>query len=265
MKIGKLIGGLAPFIKRNSSTILTGLGVAGSLGSVILAVRATPAATHKLDQAYVDKNAKNIVEHGDDAEVVSLTFIEVIKIAWLDYLPVAVLEGVTVAAIIGAQSINLRRQAAILSAFTISETALREYTERMAVEAPTKDRKVRDDIARQHIEDNPIAGGQVVIIGKGEQLFFDPITGRYFMSDMETIRKAVNDINFRVLNQNYAAQNEFYSMVGLPNVELGDELGWTPEHEFRVDFSSQITDDGRPAIVIDYLQMPLKNYWKGFV
>jgi len=258
MDIARIFKEAGPLLKRNSSTILTGLGVAGSIGSLILGVKATPRALRKLEGAY---NLKNVTGVSDD---VPLTKVEVIKTVWVDYMPAVGLQVVTIASVIGAQSINMRKQAAIISAFSISEAALREYQERMAVEAPTKDRKVRDDIAQARVDGDPVTQKEVLMIGNGDQLFYEAHTGRYFMSTMQKVQKAVNDLNFRVLNQNYASQNEFYGMLGLGPVAQGEEFGWTPEHTLEVDFSTTMSDDERAAISIDYYRKPVSNYWKGF-
>lgn len=250
-----------PLLKRNSSSILTGLGVAGSVGSLILGVKATPQALEKLEKAYFDKNSyENQVEYAR----VALTKTEIIKTVWIDYIPAVGLQVLTIACVVGAQSINMRKQAAIISAFSISEAALREYQERMAVEAPTKDRKVRDDMAKAVVESNPVGDREILLIGDGDQLFYESHTDRYFMSTMQKIKKIINDLNFRILQQDYASLNEFYSAIGLKNVEIGDQTGWTPEHPIEVDFSTQLTEDDRAVIVLDYVRKPLPNYWKGF-
>lgn len=269
MDISQIAKNVGPLIKRNSSTILTAIGVAGSLGSTIMAIKATPEAQRKLDAAYFAKNKERTQpnEQGDwdDSEVEALTKLEVIKVVWKDYIPAVGLQVVTITCIVGAQSINMRRQAALISFATISETALREYQDRVATESPTVDRKVRDDIAQQRLDDNPVSDREVVIVaGGGDQLFYEEHTDRYFMSTMQKVQKAVNDLNFRVLNQNYASLNEFYNVIGLNPIAQGDEFGWTPEHPLEVDYVAKISDDDRPAVVITYLRKPLGNYWKGF-
>lgn len=262
MDIGTLAKNLGPLLKRNSSTILTGIGVAGSIGSAILAVKATPGAVRKLDEAFLEK--QDVLNNGE-LGLVSLTKREVIKIVWKDYIPAVGLQVITITCIIGAQGINMRRQAALISIATVSETAFREYQERVREEAPATDRKVRDDIIQSKIDENPVSKSEVIIVaGGGDQLFYDAHTDRYFMSTMQKVQKAVNDINFRVLNQNYASLNEFYSMIGLKPVAQGDETGWTAEHTLEIDYNAKISDDDRPAIALDFYRMPLSNYWKGF-
>ena len=259
MDIQHLITNMGPLIKRNSSTILTGLGVAGSVGSLILGIKASPGAQYKLDARYIELNE----DRGDD-ELKRIPVLEVIQLVWLDYLPAVGLQIMSIACVVSAQSINLRKQAAVISAFSITEAAFREYQDRMTVEAPTQDRKVRDDIAAKVLKDNPVGGREVILLGSGDQLFFDSYSGRYFQATKQVVDKAVNDINFRILNQEYASVNEFYSSIGLAGTDSGEEFGWTADHPLELDFSTHITDDDRPAIVITFLRKPLANYWKGF-
>lgn len=265
MDISKALKGVGPLIKRNSSTILTGLGVAGSIGSAVLAAKATPRAIRKLDAAFLAKNNVELEGQLANLPVTPLTKREIIKTVWVDYVPAVGLEVVTIACIVGAQSINLRRQAVVISAFSASEAVLREYQERMAVEVPTKHRKVRDEMAAEVLAANPPGDREVVILNdKADQLFYEARTDRYFESTMNAVDKAVNDLNFRIHNQEYASVNDFYSLLGLKTVSEGDEFGWTPDQPLELDKSTHITDDGRAAVVIDYVRNPVTNYYKGF-
>lgn len=266
MDIQQFARTLPPFLKANSSTILTGVAVAGSLGSVILAVRATPQALDKLDREFHAQNAhlQDELSDRDDIPVVPLSKKQVIQTVWRDYVPAVGLQVVTIASIVGAQSINMRRQAAIISVATVSERAFREYQDRVKEENPQVDRKVRGDINQDILDKHPVSEREVIIVANGDQLFYDRHTDRYFMSTMQKVQKAVNDINFRVLNQNYASLNEFYNMLGINTVSQGDETGWTAEHNLDIDYDAKITDDDRPAIVLDFIRAPLRNYWKAF-
>lgn len=264
MNISTAFKAIGPLLKRNGPVILTGLGVAGSVTAIFLAVRATPRALNKLDVAYIDKNNRLMTEDPNQTyPEVPLTPVEVIKVVWKDYLPALGVEVFTLVSIVGAQGINMRRQAAIISAFTLSEAAFREYQDRMVIEAPTKDRKVRDDVARERITANPPSGQEIVIIEGGDQLFYEAHTDRYFQSTMQKVRKAVNDLNYKIINDNYASLNDFYNMIGLNTLPQGEETGWTTDRPLEVDYSTQMTDDDRSSIVLTYYRTPGPNYWKG--
>ena len=64
----------------------------------------------------------------------------------------------------------------------------------------------------------------------------------------------------------YVSLNDFYDEVDSPDLshsEMGDELGWSIDDGLLdVEFGSQITDDGRPCIVLNYNIYPKYNYYK---
>ena len=61
----------------------------------------------------------------------------------------------------------------------------------------------------------------------------------------------------------YIALNEFYYEVGLPGTKMGDELGWNIDGGLiGLDFSSQLSEDGTPCLVIDYRIAPRYEYEK---
>ena len=61
-----------------------------------------------------------------------------------------------------------------------------------------KIKKIRDEIAQDRVNANPPNSREVLIAGTGEVLFFDMLTGRYFQSTMEDIKRAENKVNYRV-------------------------------------------------------------------
>lgn len=241
-------------ITKHSPEILTGIGIAGMVTTTILAVKATPKALKLLEEEATEKNIPK-----ED-----LTIKEKVKITWKCYIPAAVTCGTSIACLIGASSVNAKRIAAIATAYNISETALNEYREKVIETVGEKKEKlVRDKVAEKHVQDRPVSNTEVIITEKGNTLCFDPISGRYFKSDMDKIKKAKNDINWRLLNDMYVSLNEFYDELGLAPTSLGDELGWVVD-KGKVDiyFSSQLTDEGEPCLVMEYSIAPKYDYDK---
>ena len=59
----------------------------------------------------------------------------------------------------------------------------------------------------------------------------------------------------------YISLNEFYYEIGLNPISIGDDLGWNIDHGYiELSFSSQLTDDGNPCLVIDYQVTPRYEY-----
>ena len=96
---------------KHSPEILTGIGIAGMFTTVVLAVRATPKA--------LDLISREEYEQKRD-----LTPMETVKVAWKPYIPAAITGTLSTACLIGANSVNLKRNAALAAAYALSDTAL---------------------------------------------------------------------------------------------------------------------------------------------
>ena len=122
-------------------------------------------------------------------------------------------------------------------------------------------KKIDDEIAKDKLERNPVDNNHIINASKGTHLCYDAVTGRYFYSDIEEIRKAVNDLNQTMLNENYVSLNDFHESIGLPPTELGDLLGWHVNYGLiDVTFSSQIAFNKEPCLVIMYTIAPGYNF-----
>ena len=134
------------------------------------------------------------------ADVEPLTKLEVIKIAWRPYVPAAAICLATIGCIIGANHISLRRNAALASLYGITEAAFKEYrTKVVETIGQNKELKVRDEISADRVKKNPVGTNEIIFTGKGEVLCYDSLSGRYFKSDIEQIRRTVNELNKKSL------------------------------------------------------------------
>ena len=134
---------------KHSPEILTGLGIVGMAATVVMAVRATPKALRKIE------------EERSEQRVEKLEPVEVVKATWKCYIPAAVTGAVSVACIVGASSVNIRRNAALVAAYKLSETALADYKEKVteAVGA-RKEQNIREKVAQKQLEKTPIENGR---------------------------------------------------------------------------------------------------------
>lgn len=241
----------------NAPTILSGIAVAGVVGTAVLAVKATMEA-----KDVVDQENKAI---WDDSERPAklLEPKEVVRLTWRIYIPTGLAGTATIACIIGGNAIGLKQQAAVLGAYTLVEGAFSEYKDKVhEIIGAQKSRKVDDEIQKDHLEKDLPVDNQVIITGLGEQLCYDSLTGRYFKSDIETIRKAANEVNARVLTEMYASQDEFYALLGLGSTTLGQELGWNIETRIDLVFTSHLSEGQTPCLAIGYAKLPIYNFDK---
>ena len=239
----------AGFVKHRP-TILIWVGITGMASAAVMAVRATPKALELMD-------AKK-----DELGVEELAAVDTVKATWKCYVPAVVTGALSASCIVYGNSENIKRNAALAAACKLSETALREYQEKVVASiGEKKEHLIRDDISKDHVEQNPVVNNEVIVTGKGTTLCMDVISGRYFNSDIDKIKKAVNEINRMMLLEGYISLNEFYYEIGLPATAIGETIGWKIDDGLmEVYFSSQLTEDGTPCVVINYERAPNYNF-----
>lgn len=254
-------------ISRHSPEILTGIGIAGMITTTILAVKATPKAEKLIELECERQNRERrneATENGDEcfSKITKLKPIEVVKVTWKCYIPTAISCATSVACLIGASSVNAKRNAALAAAYNLSATALSEYKEKVVETiGEKKEHTVKDKIAEEHVKKNPVSKNEVIVTKTGNTLCFDAISGRYFKSDIDKIKKAENELNKRMLSEMYISLNEFFDELGLDHISIGDDLGWNLDGGLiDLDFSSQIADDGTPCLVVNYQVTPKYGY-----
>jgi hypothetical protein len=244
----------------NSPWILSGLAVAGVIGTAVLAVRGTPKALENIEQLKEDAALEQNCDHG----YAKITNIEIVKVIWRPYLPSMLSGSATIACIIASTQIGMRRNAALVGAYTLVERAYREYKDEVVSQiGEGKEEKVRTALAERQVRNLP-ASNEVVILGKGDVLCLDGLSGRQFKSGHETIRRAVNDCDAEILTQGYCDLNKFYELVGLPSVDIGDILGWNLDHRPELQLTTALNECNVPVLVVGFKYDPVHDYGKIF-
>lgn len=246
----KVCNEAAKYVVKRSPEILTVLGVTGFLSTTILAVKSTPEALRR-----IGKRKRELC-------VTQLSKKETVKAAWKCYIPATVTAVISTGCIIGGSTINYKRNMALTAAYAISETAFKDYKEKVEETLTKKDvERVKDAVAKTNLEKNPINDDEVIITKQGNNLCYDITSGRYFRSDINKIKQTINELNERLLNEQFISQNDLFYELGLDLVGGGYELGWdATDGLIRVEYSSQIASNGEPCLTINYMVSPLRKY-----
>lgn len=252
-KLAKLTNSIRLSMAEHSPEILTAIGITGMITTTVLAVKATPKALRKIE-------AKKRKEHTG-----KLSVKDTVKVTWKCYVPATVTGVFSTACLIGANTANARRNAALATAYKLSETAFTEYREKVVdTIGEKKEQAIRESIAKDKIDKQPVSKADVFITNGGETLFYDPTSDRYFKGDLEQIRRVVNNLNERMINgMDFSVSlNEFYSEIGLRYTMVGDELGWNVSKwgQIKIDFHAQVADNGQPCLVLDFRNPPKRDY-----
>ena len=241
LPLGEIMKRFEKLVVDNSPTILTAIGVTGALTTAYLTGRASFRAAQILGEESPHLEAK-----------------EKVQLCWKLYIPAVGTAALTVAAIIGANRIGSRRAAALAVAYSVSERAFEEYKTKVIERVgEKKEQAIRDEIAQARVDRDPV--GNAVIIGDGRVLCYEEFTGRYFLSDMEAIRKAQNDINQRIITDSYVALSDLYDLLNLPHTSESSEVGWNTDKLLDILFSA-ILSEGRPCISVGFQVKPIRNF-----
>ena len=230
------------YLKNNSASILSGIGAIGVVATAVMAVKATPKALILLDEAKEEKKDE-------------LTKFETIRIAGPVYIPSILMGASTIACILGANVLNKQKQAALTSAYMLLENSYKDYrTKVKELYGEEADKKIREEMAKDYYEIEYSEPDEE------KQLFYEPISQRYFESTVEEVQRAEYQLNRKFILQDYANLNDFYKLLGLKETDEGEILGWSTYAGYEkygyswVDFTHERIEleDGMECIAIDY-------------
>lgn len=249
--------GLRANVSKHSPEILTGIGVVGMFTTVVLAVKATPKALEMIEEKKEELN----LEPEDN-----LTVVETVQAAWKPYIPAVATGAFATGCLIAANSVHAKRYAGLATAYQISTQALSEYREKVVETiGERKERVVHDKIAEDRIKKNPPSSSTVYMTNHGNTLCYDMHSGRTFKSDIDRIKRVQNDLNYRMTSgmEMCISLNEFYDGVGLPRIDIGDQLGWRIDNGLiEIHFGTFLTEDDIPCVTIEYLTPPVYGFNK---
>ncbi len=256
MNITQLVKLVEKFTTDHSPLILTGIAAAGTITTAFLAAKASFKAAEVIQQEEWSGKAN------DTGVAYLMEPKDKIKLVWKLYIPTLANAALTVTCCIAANRIGTKRAAAMAAAYKISERAFEEYREKIVEKlGANKEREARDDIAQDRVRKNPVGSSEVFITGGGDVLCYDMYTGRYFSSDMNTLKKAENLLMHQLNHDGYASLNDYYSLVGLPHVQTGDDVGWNSDKIVELRITATISEDDKPCLVIDFNVTPVRDYY----
>lgn len=232
------------FIKRNTSTILTVVGGAGVVTTTVLAVKATPKALALIENAKKEKEKE-------------LTKFEIIQVAAPVYIPTVISGVATLACIFGANILNKRQQAGMISAYALLDNSYKEYKAKVEdLYGEDANDNITQEIMKDKYEEPNLEGDQI--------LFYDTFSGRYFNSTLVKVALAEYNLNRNIHTRGWYELNEFYEELGIDDANVYNALGWSEGYNYEcywqawVDFNhNRVTmDDGTECVVISMLQEP---------
>lgn len=263
--------------KDNSSLLFAIGGVIAAGVTVVLAIKESPKVKLKMADATIKKEEeirKDLPEDKKDKEIkVTLSTAEKIAIIFRCCWPAIVSGSLSIGCTVLSQRAAGKK---IKAARMAADLAQNELTNYMASTVKKVGKKKADEIQ----EDADISaykkeatkvnknGKQEVIVGKGDQLFYDKIMKIKFWSSIDKIQRVRNDINARVLEGEFVPISEFYEDLDV-NVDLplGNILGFgagvdeIAKNAFmRETYNPRIDADNEVVIILSYICKDKRTY-----
>jgi hypothetical protein len=236
------------FLSKNKPGLLIGFGLGSLISATFFGIRYAPEAKEMVEIRKKELNTDKL----ETKELIS----EVLPY----YIPSLIFTGIGITSILCGNQINIDRSAAAMAAYTLSETALREYREKTKeIVGEKKEKDIREAIAKDTVDNNPVKPGTIIITGNGDCLCFDSVANQYFKSSKVKIESLINSINFDMLHgQDVMSLNEYCIRLGLDEVELGNNLGWDVSSNglISVSFTAVLAKNGEPCLVIAHNNIP---------
>lgn len=251
------------FIVKNAPTILATMGAVGTVAAVIMSSDSALKAKHIIEiEEFKNQNRdlcnKYLSENADSKESIKdicsimqsrgMTEEEIRAIEYDDtkstlstadkaiiyakaYAPTAIMTAASIFCIFGGNRISKQRIASLAGAYILKETAFDEYKQKAEeMLGKKKANEISDDIIQSHINQNPPTEANTLQTNLPNpvqlSLWYDETSNRYFYSNAEYIRRAELEAN-RMLDKNgFVGINDVYSILGLDEIPLGDDMGW---------------------------------------
>lgn len=221
-------------LKTNSPAILTGTAIIGVVGTFVL----TAYGTSKTMKELYDMESKDL-ESKEKAKIIAKNFIP----------PVSSAVG-SVLSIIFCNAEHAKKYAALMSAYSLSQSQLNDHKNKIAELLGDKEaEKIETNMTKEYM--SPVQS----VRSDEKTLIKDLVTGMEFESSILEVTKAVNDINSLIAMEGSASISSFYEILGLEAPELADEKGWSIRNThpiFEIEWDAKLRSDGKVYLTIRY-------------
>lgn len=228
--------------RKHSPTILFVVGVAGVVGTVVLASRGTLKMQKVLETAKNDLDMIREFKHEgyseqDRREDLTRAYVKAISQGFRYYGPAIALGTVSIAALTGSHVVLNRRNGALMAAYAVLDRGFREYRQRVVADlGKDKDREFRYGLTDREIAEETKQGVKIttvkdVIPGvsiyarcfeEGTSKNWDPHHS-YNQLFLQSQQNYANDL---LRARGHVFLNEVYDMLGLERSPEGAVVGW---------------------------------------
>lgn len=239
--------------KQHAPEILVTVGIAAGVGAVVTAITGTVKAKKLIDE----KKA----ELGVD----KLSAKDTVKTVWKCYIPTFFLATGSAVSVAAGAKVSIDRTAVMGTMYNVAQKAYNDHKEAVKEEVGEETaKKINEKAAEKKISEVK-PSGNVALLGDGEVLFCDSLSGRVFRATKSAVEEKRNDFNQKLLCHDMESLNGWYDMLDeispdpVEQNDVGDMLYWhiTTTGQMRLSYHCTLYQNRLPCVVIDYDNPPV--------
>lgn len=223
MKLNVILNGIADFSKEHSNAILTGMIIAGTVSTTILATRGGMRYRDAIENE--EARTKSKLDNKEKAKIIVKEF----------YL-VAITGSLTIAAALINMRENNVKIAAITAAYNVisseKESVIKiidEVTDKRtkeAIEQKIKEKKETNEI--KHIKNVNNVNNNIQPHSNGTKMYqyYDPYFGHMFWSTKNEVDAIINTANDILVHNGQLALSDLYGLFDFTPSELSGNYEW---------------------------------------
>ena len=194
-----------------------------------------------------------------------MTTKEKIKKTWKCYIPSGIIATSTILCIIYSDQVTMNEKRSLLNALVSVQGRYKNFKESVD---QVCDEETKKALLKKQVKSK--VPRELYIERTEEKTFYEEYRGGFFTSTIENVLQAEYMFNKQVSIVGHASINDFYKLIGIPEIDSGDYLGWAVYDGYFganavspwVDFvhSKMEDDDGIEYYHIEYTNQPEVNY-----
>lgn len=239
------------FVKRHGSKMLTGVSIVGVVLTTCLATKATIKAVNIIEDIECEYNIK-------------LNKKDIFNITWKLYIPTFISGMTTILSILSIEVLHQKQQQTLSTAYATLYTTFEKYRNEIKEKYGKEvDAQTYVNITRNRLD----ALKDVDTYGK--EWFYDARSGTFYLSTFDEVSRKGEEFIESIQNRGYGLLNEYYNLIGIPEVDYGYSLGWNgfledcdPYGCYKLDFSYELVhvENGLDFWLVDFSTNPVWNY-----
>lgn len=248
-------------LSKNRPVILTVTGAIGMVATAVLAYKAYPAVTEKLNE-----KADEVYENEERDQLTKMETAKVYaKVLW----PTVTLGAASLAMIALGHTEQIKRTSALATAYALSESTLKEYQSKVIEEiGEKKEQAIRDKVAASKMEKVEPTKETIVLTDDNKPWMCDTVTGVYFRMNYERFKRIIAEANLLMFKRDFLSVPDLYELleVELPPDVMSEFalLGWNSNNGdieiYTTSALRTICGETVPCMVIEYRARPKFNY-----